>query len=194
MGGSLMRRQLTRLFPFFFFFLCFFSLFSSFFLFFHIFPLFCSVFPHFFVPPFFFFFSRFFFLPFFFFRLLFFSFFHLFFPLFSSLFLPFLWRYTHIHTPLDDSTRPLDNSTNSTLHNPERAGALVTSIIVDGGPHGWVPVNTHSTPVLPMWEEAVGSSQTLHLHEANHEGNGRSIHNMEPDTFHSQEPAQVSTV
>ena len=30
----------------------------------------------------------------------------------------------------------------------------------------------------------------------NHEGNGRSIHNKvaEPDTFHSQEPAQVSTV
>ena len=69
-------------------------------------------------------------------------------------------RYTHIHTPLDDSTRPLDNSTNSTLHNPQRAGALVTSIILDGGPHGWVPVNTHSTPVLPKWEEAVGSSQS----------------------------------
>ena len=70
-----------------------------------------------------------------------------------------LLRYTHIHTPLDDSTRPLDNRTNSTLHNPQRAGALVTSIILDGGPHGWVPINTHSTPVLPKWEEAVGSSQ-----------------------------------
>ena len=69
-------------------------------------------------------------------------------------------RYTHIHTPLDDSTRPLDNSTNSTLHNPQRAGALVTSIILDGGPDGWVPVNTYSTPVLPKWEEAVGSSQS----------------------------------
>ena len=71
-----------------------------------------------------------------------------------------LLRYTHIPTPLDDSTRPLDNSTNSTLHNPQRAGALVTSIILDGGPHGWVPVNTHSAPVLPKWEEAVGCSQT----------------------------------
>ena len=69
-------------------------------------------------------------------------------------------RYTHIPTPLDDSTRPLENSTNSTLHNPQRAGALVTSIIMHGGPHGWVPVNTHSTPVLPKWEEAVGSSQS----------------------------------
>ena len=35
-------------------------------------------------------------------------------------------RYTHIHTPLDDSTRPLDNSTNSKLHNPQRAGATRT--------------------------------------------------------------------
>ena len=60
-------------------------------------------------------------------------------------------RYTHIHSLLNDSTRPLDNSTNSTLHNPQRAGALVTSIM-DGGPHGWVPVNAHSTPVLPKWE------------------------------------------
>ena len=69
-------------------------------------------------------------------------------------------RYTHIPTPLDDSTRPLDDCTHSTLHNPQRAGALVTSIILDGGPHGWVPVSTHSTPVLPKWEEAVGSSQS----------------------------------
>ena len=69
-------------------------------------------------------------------------------------------RYTHIHTPFDDSTRPLDNSTNSTLHNPQRAGAVVTSIILDGGPRGWVPVNIHSTPVLPKWKEAVGGSQS----------------------------------
>ena len=41
-------------------------------------------------------------------------------------------RYSHIHTPLDDSTRSLDDSTNSTVHNPQRAGALVTSIILDG--------------------------------------------------------------
>ena len=38
-----------------------------------------------------------------------------------------LLRYTHLLAPLNDSTRPLDNSTNSTLHNPQRAGALVTS-------------------------------------------------------------------
>ena len=46
-------------------------------------------------------------------------------------------RYTHIPTLLDDSTT-LDDCTHSTLHNPQRAGALVTSIILDGGPHGWV--------------------------------------------------------
>ena len=72
-------------------------------------------------------------------------------------------RYTHIPTPLDDSTRPLDKQ--HQLHTPQstRAGALVTSIILDGGPHGWVPVNTHSTPVLPKWEEAVFSSQSTTL-------------------------------
>ena len=74
---------------------------------------------------------------------------------------PFLLRYTHIPTPLDDSTRPLDDSTNSTIHNLQRAGALATPIILDGGPRGWVPVDTHSTPVLPKWEEAVGSSQNI---------------------------------
>ena len=123
----------------FFFMFCFsfyFSLFSLFFLF-------CISFFSFYLFSFF--------LPFFvsFFFLLFFFFFF---------FLLFLLRYTHTSTPLDDSTRPLDNSTNSTIHNPQRAGALVTSIILDGGPHGWVPVDTHSTPVLPKREEAVGSS------------------------------------
>ena len=83
-------------------------------------------------------------------------------------------RYTHVPTPLDDSTSPLDKSSNSTVHNPQRA--LVTSIILDGGSHGWVPVNTHSTPVLPK-EEAVVARKALHLHEPNHKGNGRSIHN-----------------
>ena len=53
-------------------------------------------------------------------------------------------------TPQDHLTTALQ------LHNPQRAGAL------DGGPHGWVPVDTHSTPVLPKWEEAVGSSPTAH--------------------------------
>ena len=94
--------------------------------------------------------------------------------------------FTHLSmTPQDHlTTAPLQ------LHNPQRAGALVTSIILDGGPHGWVEVNTHSTPVLPKWEEAVVwvARKALHLHEPNHEGNGRSIHNMvaEFHTFHSQ--------
>ena len=80
-------------------------------------------------------------------------------------------RYTQIPTPLDDSTRPLDDSTNSTVHSPQRAG----------GPHGWVPVNTHSTAVLPKWEEAVG------LHEPHHEGNGRSIHNKKENEKRKEE-------
>ena len=45
-------------------------------------------------------------------------------------------------------------------------------------------------------EQYLSEGLIAHLHEPNHEGNGSSIHNMvaEPDTFHSQEPAQVSTV
>ena len=51
--------------------------------------------------------------------------------------------------------------------------------------------------MLPKWDEAVGSSRKAqHLLEPNHEGNGRSIHNMvaEPDTFHSQEPSSAQCV
>ena len=36
-----------------------------------------------------------------------------------------------------------------------------------GGPHGWVPVNTNSTPVLPKCEEAVSSSQAPQLNKPN---------------------------
>ena len=54
-------------------------------------------------------------------------------------------------------------STQSTIHstNPQQeAGALVTSTILPGWRATRVaPVNTHSAPVLPKWEEAVGSSQ-----------------------------------
>ena len=79
----------------------------------------------------------------------------------------FLLRYTHSSTPLDDSTRPLDNSTNSTIHNPQRAGALVTSIIL-------ATVHPSSQSGRRLWV----ARKAPHLHEPNHEGNGRSTHNM----------------
>ena len=45
------------------------------------------------------------------------------------------------------STSPWNRSTSS---NVRRAGALVPPpSCLGGGPHGWVPVYTHSTPVLP---------------------------------------------
>ena len=68
-------------------------------------------------------------------------------------------RYTHIHTHL--SMTPQDHlmtapTPQSTIHKSWRSGNLHHP--------GWratrVPVNTHSTPVLPKWEEAVGSSQS----------------------------------
>ena len=44
------------------------------------------------------------------------------------------------------SSSPRNRSTSSSVC---RAGALVPpSSCLDGGPHGWVPVDTHSTPVL----------------------------------------------
>ena len=103
-----------------------------------------------------------------------------------------LLRYTHIHTPLDDSTRPLDNSTNSTLHNPQRAGALASWMEGHTGGSRSIPtVHPCSQSGRRLWV----ARKALHLHESNHEGNGRSIHNMvaEPDTFHSQSaPGQHS--
>ena len=64
------------------------------------------------------------------------------------------WRGIEIHSY--SHTSPQDQ-----LHSPQptRAGALKTSIILDGGPHGWVPVNTHNTPVL------VGAHKAQHPHE-----------------------------
>ena len=51
-------------------------------------------------------------------------------------------------------------STQSTIHStdPQQGLALwePPPFCPGGGPHGWVPVNTHSTPMHPKWEEAVG--------------------------------------
>ena len=44
-----------------------------------------------------------------------------------------------------------------TSSNVRKAGALVSpSSCLDGEPHGWVPVDTHSTPVPSTTGEAVG--------------------------------------
>ena len=41
---------------------------------------------------------------------------------------------------------------------PTPQSTIHKELALCGGPHGWVPVDTHSTPVLPKREEAVGSS------------------------------------
>ena len=52
------------------------------------------------------------------------------------------------------SSSPRNRSTSSSVC---KAGALVSpSSCLDGEPHGWVPVDTHSTPVPSMTGEAVG--------------------------------------
>ena len=57
---------------------------------------------------------------------------------------------THVYNP-----HLLDNR--STSSSVRKVGALVLpSSCLDGGPHGWVPVNTHSTPVPSSTGEAVG--------------------------------------
>ena len=74
------------------------------------------------------------------------------------------------------SMTPQDHLTTA-LHNPQRAGALVTSIILDGGPHGWVPVNPTVHPGSQSGRSLWVARRAPHLHEPKHEGNGRSIHN-----------------
>ena len=52
------------------------------------------------------------------------------------------------------SSSPRNRRTSSSVCE---AGALVSpSSCLDGEPHGWVPVDTHSTPVPSMTGEAVG--------------------------------------
>ena len=45
-----------------------------------------------------------------------------------------------------------------------KAGALAPSpSCLGGGPHGWVPVDTHSTPVLTSTQEAVGGRCSIRV-------------------------------
>ena len=58
----------------------------------------------------------------------------------------------------------------STSSSVCKAGALVSpSSCLDGEPHGWVPVDTHSTPVPSLTGEAVGglSNFTSPIHHRN---------------------------
>ena len=155
------------LFPPFFLFLCFSSLFFFFFFsFFHfftflftfvfIFPIFPHVFSSFFLFFFLFFIL---FSPFSYFVFL----FSPFFPILFLFFLPFSSFSSSFHFSFSStflkniflllcrstrlsSTSPRNRSTSS---NVRRAGALVPPpSCLGGGPHGWVPVYTHSTPVL----------------------------------------------
>ena len=57
------------------------------------------------------------------------------------------------------SSSPRNRSTSSSVC---KAGALVSpSSCLDGEPHGWVPVDTHSTPVPSMTGEAVGGLRSI---------------------------------
>ena len=48
--------------------------------------------------------------------------------------------------------------------------------------HRWVPVKTHSTPVLPKREEAVGCSQITNMSPQNQHGSGASVAVPQPAT------------
>ena len=63
--------------------------------------------------------------------------------------------------PYLPNSRHVQHSQHSTpqIHNKSWRSGNVHHFCLGGGPHGWVPVNKHSTPVLPKWEEAAGSSQ-----------------------------------
>ena len=57
------------------------------------------------------------------------------------------------------SSSPRNRSTSSSVC---KAGALVSpSSCLDGEPHGWVPVDTHSTPVPSLTGEAVGGLRSI---------------------------------
>ena len=89
-----------------------------------------------------------------------------------------LLRYTHVPTPLDDSTRPLDNSTttpHSTIHK-ELALWQPPSSWMEGRTGGSLSIPT-VRPCSQSGRRLWVARKALHLHEPNHEENGRSIHN-----------------
>ena len=76
-----------------------------------------------------------------------------FFPCVLFFFFPCVLFFFSRSTALYSSS-PRNRSTSSSVC---KAGALVSpSSCLDGEPHGWVPVDTHSTPVPSMTGEAVG--------------------------------------
>ena len=91
---------------------------------------------------------------------------------------------THVYNP-----HLLDNrSTSSTVC---KAGALVSpSSCLDGEPHGWVPVDTHSTPVPSSTGEAVGglSNFTSPIHHRN----TRNLYMVAEQEFRTTTPEPAS--
>ena len=80
----------------------------------------------------------------------------------------------------------LDNR--STSSSVRKAGALVPpSSCLDGGPHGWVPVDTHSTPVLTsvrrLWVAyVVYEPNTQQEHAQLAHGSGARVQDHDPGT------------
>ena len=84
------------------------------------------------------------------------------------------------------SSSPRNRRTSSSVC---KAGALVSpSSCLDGEPHGWVPVDTHSTPVPSMTGEAVGG--LCNVYEPNRpqesaqpvHGSGAEVQDHDPGT------------
>ena len=91
---------------------------------------------------------------------------------------------THVYNP-----HLLDNR--STSSSVCKAGALVSpSSCLDGEPHGWVPVDTHSTPVPSSTGEAVGglSNITSPIHYRNM----RNPHMVAEQEFRTTTPEPAS--
>ena len=88
----------------------------------------------------------------------------------------------------------LDNR--STSSSARKAGVLVPpSSCLDGGPHGWVPVDTHSTPVLTsvrtLWGYVVYEPNTPQEHAQLAHGSRARVQDHEPRT---SQPSQTTAV
>ena len=97
---------------------------------------------------------------------------------------------THVYNP-----HLLDNR--STSSSVCKAGALVPpSSCLDGGPHGWVPVDTHSTPVLTsvrrLWVAiVVYEPNEPQEHAQLAHGSGARVQDHDPET---SQPAQTTAL
>ena len=120
-------------------------------------------------------------------RVFFFFYFSLFMLLLFSMFTIVLFHYIYF---LCEGISPYSSSPQNRgtwSSNVRKAGALVPPpSCLGGGPHGWVPVDTHSTPVLPsgrrLWVAQV-------VHEPNDAQNASQpnhfvfFENFEPSCF-----------